>query len=319
MKKILSMVAILALVFTPAVFAADFDESQNVRVFDGTNFFGEAGTDPLYTTVVDAAGDQITVDGSGNLNVNIASGAISGTEFNEDTAHTTGDAGSQILAVRNDTLASLVDTDGDYAPIQVDASGAVYTSVSNVVSVDDNAGSLTVDGTVTANLSATDNAVLDQIELNTDYGTVVGGGTEATALRVTVANDSTGVLSVDDNGASLTVDATDLDIRDLTSVSDSVEVLQDTHDDLNANANLQVGNTDVSATNSVPVTQGNPVVSSDEIHDYNTAAAIAKNATSTHTYTTVGTTFFLDRVLCSGSGAVKCEVQVDGSTIAVGF
>lgn len=33
-----------------------------------------------------------------------------------------------------------------------------------------------------------------------------GGGTEATALRVTVANDSTGVLSVDDNGGSLTVD-----------------------------------------------------------------------------------------------------------------
>src|SRR5437867_971018 len=35
-----------------------------------------------------------------------------------------------------------------------------------------------------------------------------GGGTEATALRVTVANDSTGVLSVDDNGGSLTVDGT---------------------------------------------------------------------------------------------------------------
>jgi hypothetical protein len=35
-----------------------------------------------------------------------------------------------------------------------------------------------------------------------------GGGTEATALRVTIASDSTGVLSIDDNGASLTVDGT---------------------------------------------------------------------------------------------------------------
>lgn len=35
-----------------------------------------------------------------------------------------------------------------------------------------------------------------------------GGGTEANALRVTIANDSTGVLSVDDNGGSLTVDGT---------------------------------------------------------------------------------------------------------------
>jgi hypothetical protein len=37
---------------------------------------------------------------------------------------------------------------------------------------------------------------------------VVGGGTEATALRVTLANDSTGLVSVDDNGGSLTVDGT---------------------------------------------------------------------------------------------------------------
>ena len=37
---------------------------------------------------------------------------------------------------------------------------------------------------------------------------VEGGGVEATALRVTIASDSTGVLSVDDNGSSLTVDGT---------------------------------------------------------------------------------------------------------------
>ena len=35
-----------------------------------------------------------------------------------------------------------------------------------------------------------------------------GGGTEAAALRVTLANDSTGLISVDDNGGSLTVDGT---------------------------------------------------------------------------------------------------------------
>lgn len=63
---------------------------------------------------------------------------------------------------------------------------------------------LTVDGKIP--VEATDNAVLDQIELNTDYGTVVGGGTETGALRVTVANNSTGVLSVDDNGSTLSVD-----------------------------------------------------------------------------------------------------------------
>lgn len=36
----------------------------------------------------------------------------------------------------------------------------------------------------------------------------VAGGLEANALRVTIASDSTGVLSVDDNGGSLTIDGT---------------------------------------------------------------------------------------------------------------
>jgi len=36
----------------------------------------------------------------------------------------------------------------------------------------------------------------------------IGAGTEAAAVRVTLATDSTGVVSVDDNGGSLTVDAT---------------------------------------------------------------------------------------------------------------
>lgn len=37
-----------------------------------------------------------------------------------------------------------------------------------------------------------------------------GGGVEAVALRVTIASDSTGVVSVDDNGGSITVDAASL-------------------------------------------------------------------------------------------------------------
>jgi hypothetical protein len=41
----------------------------------------------------------------------------------EDSAHTSGDLGAMALAVRNDTEGTLVDTDGDYAPLQVDSSG----------------------------------------------------------------------------------------------------------------------------------------------------------------------------------------------------
>lgn len=72
------------------------------------------------------------------------------------------------------------------------------------VNIQDGGNSITVDGTV--DLGATDNAVLDQIEVNTSYGDNTGGGVEAGSLRVTLASDSTGLLSVDDNGGSLTVD-----------------------------------------------------------------------------------------------------------------
>jgi hypothetical protein len=58
-----------------------------------------------------------------------------------------------------------------------------------------------VSGTVSANLNAGTNNIGD-----VDIASPLGGGTEAAAVRVTIANDSTGVVSVDDNGGSLTVD-----------------------------------------------------------------------------------------------------------------
>jgi hypothetical protein len=44
----------------------------------------------------------------------------------EDTAHSTGHSGALIHAVRNDELAALATTDGDYTPLQADADGAIY-------------------------------------------------------------------------------------------------------------------------------------------------------------------------------------------------
>jgi hypothetical protein len=61
-----------------------------------------------------------------------------------------------------------------------------------------------VSGTVTANAGTGTFTVAGAVT-NTVLS-VVGGGTEATAQRVTLASDSTGVLSVDDNGSTLSVD-----------------------------------------------------------------------------------------------------------------
>lgn len=90
---------------------------------------------------------------------------------------------------------------------------------------------VTVTGTVTANLAAGTNNIgdVDVLSVPAPLSTT-GGGTEATALRVTIASDSTGVVSIDDNGSSITVDgsvtvsATNLDIRDLVAASDAVSI-----------------------------------------------------------------------------------------------
>lgn len=205
------------------------------------------------------------------VRVNVVAGSTAGTEFNEDTAHTTGDAGTMILGVRNDAGGSLSGTDGDYTPIQFDSSGRLRVvtqgGAGGTSSVDDAAFTVATDsGTPSmglfddvtpdsvdegdvgvlrmsanrvlyntirdaagnergANVTASNELqVIASAQPGVDIGdvtinnasiavtnaalSVTGGGAEASALRVTLANDSTGVLSVDDNGGSLTVDGT---------------------------------------------------------------------------------------------------------------
>lgn len=107
------------------------------------------------------------------------------------------------VAVTNAGLTELA------AAINASSQMDVNIATSVAIAVTDNAGSLTVDGTVTANLAAGTNNIGDVDVLTVPAPlNVVGTGTEATALRVTIASDSTGVLSVDDNGGSITVDGT---------------------------------------------------------------------------------------------------------------
>jgi len=91
-----------------------------------------------------------TMDAYGRLWVNIGSGTA-GTQA-EDAAHASTDVGVFSLAVRNDTLAELATTDGDYAPLQVNASGALYI-----------AGAVTTSGTVTEASAAAIAADLNEL------------------------------------------------------------------------------------------------------------------------------------------------------------
>jgi len=170
----------------------------------------------------------------------------------EDTGHTSADPGLMGLTVRQDTAAALAGTDADYQPFITDANGRLHVldansaAIKTAVELIDNAisgagfnitqlngatvpigagteaaavrvtmatdstGVMTVDGTVTANLSATDNAVLDTIDAVLDLinaklvtGTVIGdvnlGATDNTVLDTMVASLA-GTLTVTGGG-----------------------------------------------------------------------------------------------------------------------
>ena len=131
--------------------------------------------------------------------------------------------------VRNKLIHGVDGTnDGDVSatnPLPITAGTGVaipVTDNSSTLSIDDGAGSITVDGTVaisgtvTVGSHAVTNAGtfavqvdgtgltrLTDIETNTDSGAVVGNGAAATAQRVTLANDSTGIVALTTSTASI--------------------------------------------------------------------------------------------------------------------
>ena len=292
----------------------------------------------LFTQLADNGGNAVTVTGN-KLDVN-ASVTLE-TAYVDDSAFTIGtDKVNAQGFLADETATDSVD-EGDIGLARMTLDRRMITSseqsgtwnigtvtavtdITNVVSVDDNGASLTVDNTTLS---------------------VVGGGTEAAALRVTIANDSTGLLSIDDNGGSLTVDGTvaatqsgvwnigtvasitaDVNIADggnsitVDAVALDIRALSDATD------SVQIGDgTDTLAVNtdgSINVNFTKTTITG-EIHDYDTAAAVASDATSNHDYTVANTVFLLTSVIVSGSGNIKFEIQTGpvGALVtkAVGF
>lgn len=78
-------------------------------------------------------------------------------------------------------------TDGDVAPFNITANGAIHAAIQNTV---------TVSGTVTANLSATDNTVLDNIDA--DLTTIIGHVDGIEGLLTTIDADTGSILTAVD-------------------------------------------------------------------------------------------------------------------------
>jgi len=159
------------------------------------------------------------VTNAGTFVVQENGAALTALQLIDDTVATLGtttytEAASKGLimgAVRRDADTTLVDTTNEITPLQVDANGRLKVEAFSGETLPVSLTSTTITGTVAVTQSGTWDEVGindsgNSITIDNSTLAVVGGGTEATAMRVTIASDSTGVLSVDDNGSTLSVD-----------------------------------------------------------------------------------------------------------------
>lgn len=160
--------------------------------------------DDALSTLAAVEGDAVPlrVGSTGALHV---TGGGGGTEYNEDDATPSPIVGTATLIERDDILTTVTPIEGDFIALRGSAEGALWVQDfnSDAILTDTN----TIAGAVTGTEMQVD--VITMPTTTVDWaGTAppIGAGVEATALRVTVATDSTGVLSIDDNGGSLTVD-----------------------------------------------------------------------------------------------------------------
>lgn len=84
-----------------------------------------------------ATGNQLVVNADGSLNVQADISVVTGSDKAEDAPSASGDIGTFMLGIRQDTLANSVSADGDYAALKVNNIGALYTNITNTITTTD--------------------------------------------------------------------------------------------------------------------------------------------------------------------------------------
>lgn len=308
------------------VVVGDPSTNAGVAPVDATNGLA---VDIKQSVALDASAATVTVDLGSNNDVTIDGSSI---VLAEDAVHSTGAAGIMPLAVRNDTLATLADTDGDYAPLQVGPEGALYVELgeANVAQGDaatntarvltTGAGSQInistlpkvyngttwdrvrgdatdgllvnlgtnndISGTVTANLSATDNTVLDNIDTNT---TGLAGTVSGSELQVDIVGAlPAGTAAIGKLAANSGVDIGDVDILSIAAGDNNI------------------GNVDI-------VTIPDAVVDANHFHATITSAD-ASTATQVKAKTAAKKIYVTSLMISVGSTALEVQLQSDNGT-----
>ncbi len=229
------------------------------------------------------------------------------SDYNSSLPVRTESAGDLAIKVVDATITS--------QQLKVNADGSIDTNFAPgaAIEITDGTDNLAIngDGSLNAVVTATNLDIRD-LAFATDKVDVTGSevsldsATLAALESITVQNGAgASAVNIQDGGNSITVDASDLDIRDLSHSQDSVKIGDGT-DFLAVNTD---GSINVVVTDSTPGTA---------VNDYDTDAAVAGGATGTHTYTSTGN-FYLTQIEASASGKMKIVVKVNGATKFVQF
>jgi len=195
------------------------------------------------------------IDANGHLQTDVLTLPGSLTGYAEDSVHNSGDVGILPLAVRNDVLASLSDTDGDYSPIQVNAKGGVYVDFSSVLGAD---------------MSVSNGAFFNL----TDNTTVAGVTAALTALKVDLVGEGGTALSAtnpvfteltDGTNAISSSNPLDVQLTDGTTATAVIAVINSLKTDTSSVAgtvtNVNGGNRDA-GTQTITLADNDPAVTS---------------------------------------------------------
>lgn len=262
---------------------SDIDSSLPIRTENAGDVIAKIAdaTIPSQQLAVGADGSINVTDNGGSLTVDAVDLDVRDLEFATDKV----DASGSEVSLDAATLAAL-----ESITVQNGAAG-------DAVNIQDGGNSITVDA-VDLDIR---NLVFATDKVDASGSVVALDAPTLAALEsITVQNGAGGsAVNIQDGGNSITVDAVNLDIRDLAAATDSVSAwLKD-----------EAGNPFTSA-NPLPVV----MLESEgvEINDYSTTATVAGGANSNHDYTvTAAKTLQLTQIEAAASGKMKIEVQIE--------
>ena len=202
----------------------------NLAQVAGVNTAVGSGVATASTQRVILATDQPVVpvsDNGGSLTVDGTIAISAGTAV---IGHVITDSGSTTVVTGDVTVIQ-----GTGTNLHTVLDSGTLGTITNVVHVDDNAGSLTVDapvGTPVFVRLSDGSAAIPTLPVSNTVLSVVGGGVEATAQRVTLASDSTGQVKL--AAGSSVIGHVIADTGSTTAVTGNVTVVQPTGTSLHA-------------------------------------------------------------------------------------